>query len=202
MQDTNSSTVLFVSASARGDGSLSRTVGGEVLDALRAKHGEITVIERDLRSDLPFVSETWMTGAFTPEDQRSDAQNASLSTSLTLVDELKTADMVVIATPMYNFTIPASLKAWIDQVARAGLTFKYSESGPVGLLDDKPTIVVSASGGTELGGPIDFLTNYMSFILGFMGLKSAKHVQVNLTMADQDKALAGARAQIPEAIGA
>jgi FMN-dependent NADH-azoreductase len=111
-----------------------------------------------------------VTGTFTPADARSDAQNEALSFSDTLVAEVIAADTIVIGTPIYNFGAPAVLKAWIDQIARAGVTFQYTENGPEGLLEGKKVIIAVASGGTQIGSDYDFASPYLKFALGFLGI--------------------------------
>lgn len=160
-------TVLHIDASARSKGSATRDMSRKIVDALTAER----VIRRDLAAaPLPQVDETWVAATFTPKDQRSGLQNDALGLSDTLVDELERADTIVIGTPIYNFTAPAALKAWIDQVARVGRTFEYTAEGARGLLSDKSVIVAIASGGTTLGSDIDFATPYLRHIMGFLGL--------------------------------
>lgn len=103
-----------------------------------------------------------------------------LALSDTLVGELKSADTIVIGTPVYNFAVPAALKAWIDLVARARETFQYTEDGPVGLLQGKKAYVIIASGGTKVGSEIDFAGNYLKHVLGFIGI-----TDVTIVAADQ-----------------
>ena len=97
---------------------------------------------------------------------------------------------------IYNFGVPAALKAWIDQIARAGVTFKYTENGPVGLLDGKRAIIAVASGGTEVGSEIDFATGYMRHIMGFIGIHDVEVVAADQLMLDADAANSKAAEQI------
>jgi hypothetical protein len=108
------------------------------------------------------------------------------------VAELKAADTLVIGLPIYNFGVPAALKAWVDQVARAGVTFKYSEYGPKGLLEGKRAIVAVASGGTEAGSDIDFATGYIRHVLGFIGITDVEFVTADRLMLDADGTMAKA----------
>ena len=126
-------TVLRIDASARREGSESRALSQRVIDRLAPD----TVIHRDLGVTIPAIDTDWLTANWTPEDQRSPEQLEKLALSETLIDELKAADTLVIGTPIYNFAVPSTLKAWVDQIARAGLTFRYTENGPVGLLTGK-----------------------------------------------------------------
>lgn len=184
--------ILRIDASSRHDGSVSR----DLADRIIAKLGASQVVTRDLASGIPLINETWIGANFTPEPERSDAQRAELAMSDTLVAELQAADTVVIGLPIYNFGVPAALKAWIDQVARAGVTFKYSEYGPKGLLEGKRAIVAVASGGTEAGSDIDFATGYLRHVLGFIGITEVEFVTADRLMVDADATLQSAHAQV------
>jgi FMN-dependent NADH-azoreductase len=120
---------------------------------------------------MPFVDESWIGANFTPADKRTADQSATLSFSDSLVHELEHADLIVVGAPVYNFSIPTALKAWIDLVMRARVTFQYTANGPVGLLKNKRAIIVMASGGTKAGSEYDFATSYLKFALSFMGVK-------------------------------
>ncbi|GAA6181478.1 MULTISPECIES: FMN-dependent NADH-azoreductase [unclassified Shimia] len=160
-------TVLHIDSSARFTDSASRTASA----ALVSKQNPDTVIKRDLSTTtLPFLDEAFTQATFTPVDARTDAQNDALKISDELVAELQAADTLVIGVAIYNFGIPAALKAWIDQIARVGETFAYTENGPQGLLKDKKAIITIASGGTEIGSDIDFASDYLRFVLGFVGI--------------------------------
>ena len=137
MQDTNRNTplkVLEVAASGRNEGSVSRMLSADLIAALEERHGRIELTRRDLNKGLRFVDEAWINANFTAAEERSADQRAVLAESDALVAELKAADVLVIGAPIYNFGVPAALKAWIDMVARARLTFRYAEDGPRGLL--------------------------------------------------------------------
>ena len=158
-------TVLHIDSSARTTGSVTRDLSAEIVGKIGGD-----VIRRDLKDALPQITEAWVGANFTPADQRDDLQRDTLALSDTLVKELQDADTIVIGVPIYNFGVPAALKAWIDLVARAGVTFKYSETGPVGLLEGKRAVLAIASGGTGVDSEIDFATGYMRHILGFIGI--------------------------------
>lgn len=184
-------TILHLDASARTTGSTSRHLTAAIVETLGG-----TVIRRDLTDAIPHINETWVTANFTPMDERTDDQNAALSLSDNLVEEIKAADVLVIGVPVYNFGVPAALKAWIDQIARAGLTFTYTENGPVGLLHGKRAVIALATGGTEVGSGIDFASGYMRHIMGFIGITDVEIIAADRLMADADKAMANANAQI------
>lgn len=124
------------------------------------------------------------------------AQRAALSVSDTLIKELQSADTIVIGVPIYNFSIPASLKAWIDQVARAGVTFKYTETGPEGLLTGKRAVLVVSSGGVAVGSDYDFATGYMRHVLGFIGITDVDIVAADGNNARAEEVLAAANAAV------
>ena len=185
--------ILRIDASARRDGSVSR----ELADKIIARFGaDTTVATRDLADGLPLINETWVGANFTPADDRSDAQKETLALSDTLVAELKAADTIVIGLPIYNFGVPAALKAWVDLVARAGVTFKYSEYGPKGLLEGKRAIVAVASGGTEAGSDIDFATGYIRHMLSFIGINDVDFVTADRLMIDAEATLQAANDQV------
>ena len=135
----NALKVLRIDASARGGASESRALGDLVLDRLAAIR-PLDVQQRDLRAPLPYIDEAWITASFTPPAERSGQQQQTLAISEQLIDEIEQSDLLLLSTPVYNFSVPAALKAWIDLVARAGRTFRYTASGPVGLLRDKRTL--------------------------------------------------------------
>lgn len=185
-------TLLHVDASARTEGSLTRALTQRVVDRLSPD----TIIRRDLVDALPQVDAAWIGANFTPADDRSAAQRAQLALSDTLVAELQAADTVVIGAPIYNFSVPSALKAWIDLIARAGVTFRYTENGPKGLLEGKRAVVVVASGGTPVGSDIDFVTPYLKHILGFVGITDVDVIVAERTAIDPDAARHGAETAI------
>lgn len=190
--------VLAVHASGRKDGSVSRRLTAELIAALDARAGGVDVTHRDLSHGLPFVDEAWIDANFTPEPARSAGQRARLARSDALVDELQAADVVAIGAPIYNFGVPAALKAWIDQVARARKTFRYTDDGPVGLLEDKKAYVVVASGGVPVDSPADFATPYLRHALGFLGIDDVDVIAAERLNRDADAGIAAARARIAD----
>ncbi|MCI5044930.1 MAG: NAD(P)H-dependent oxidoreductase [Aquisalinus sp.] len=189
---TDTPKILRVDSSMRYEGSVSRQLG----DKLVAKLGG-TVTNRDLAAEqIPFVDEEWIGANFTPEEDRSDAQRAKLALSDRLVTELKEADILVLNVPMYNFSAPAAFKAWIDMIARARVTFKYTDNGPVGLLEGKKAYVINTSGGTPLNSEADYLTGYLRQILSFIGITDIEFVEASLLMVDPEKSVENASAAI------
>jgi FMN-dependent NADH-azoreductase len=162
--------VLRVDASARHEASVTRQLADLMLRELDERVPGLAVVRRDVAAGVPFVDAAWVGANLTEPEMRDAAQRQTLAKSDELVAELMAADVLVIATPIYNFSVPASLKAWIDQVARARLTFRYTEHGPQGLLGGKKAYVLVATGGTEVGSAIDFATPWLKFVLGFLGI--------------------------------
>ncbi len=185
-------TVLRIDTSARRDGSISRQLTDRVIDRLSPKH----VIARDLAKPLPAVDEDWIGANFTPLDDRSDDQKALLSLSDDLIEELRSADTLVIGLPVYNFGVPVSFKTWVDLVARVGVTFRYTEEGPEGLLTGKRAILVVASGGTKAGSDYDFASTYARHILGFMGITDVDVVSADELAIQPEETVKAAEAQV------
>ena len=181
-------TVLQIDASARTKDSTSRNLSARIVDRLHAD----TIIRRDLTTSLPHITESWIGANYTPSDQRNDDQKELLALSDTLVGELSAADTIVIGLPVYNFSVPASLKARIDLVARVGLTFEYSETGPRGLLTGKRAIVAFVSGRTPLGSDVDFASGYIRHILGFIGITDVEFVAADQLAIDPETTLTAA----------
>jgi FMN-dependent NADH-azoreductase len=192
--------VLQVNASGRYDGSVTRELSARFVDVLRGRVADLRVHARDVATGLPFIDADWIGANFTPPGQRSEAQQQVLAQSNALVQELADADILVIATPVYNFSIPASLKAWIDLVARAGLTFRYTENGPVGLLTGKKAYMVLASGGTPIGSDIDFASGYLRHVLGFIGIDAVSVIAAERLVQQAGDAVDTAEQQIRTAV--
>lgn len=195
-------TVLRVDASGRRTGSVTRALSQAVVDALAARHGEVRLIERDVAPGIPVVDEAWIEANFTGPGARSAAQRQRLAGSDALVAELQAADAIVIGVPISNFGVPAALKAWIDQVARARLTFRYTETGPVGLLTGKKAWLVVASGGVPVGSAVDFATPYMRHVLGFLGITDVEVIEAARLNVTGTQAVAAAHARVRDLIAA
>jgi FMN-dependent NADH-azoreductase len=175
--------VLRVDSSARRYGSVTRRVADALIERLEQTEGPIDLRVRDLASDAPgLVDAAWVEANFTPPEARGEAHRAALAESDALVAELTAADVLVIGVPIYNFGVPAALKAWVDLVARARLTFRYTENGPEGLLRGKRAYLAVASGGTAVGSGIDFATGYLRHVLGFLGIEEVEIVAADRVM--------------------
>ncbi|MDJ0916856.1 MAG: NAD(P)H-dependent oxidoreductase [Woeseiaceae bacterium] len=194
--------ILEISASGRTQGSLTRRLTGELVDALADRPGDTNVTRRDLAAGLNFVDDQWIGANFTAPEDRSDEQRATLAESDAMVNELRAADVVVIGAPMYNFSVPAVLKAWIDMIARAGLTFRYTESGPEGLLKGKKAFVVIATGGVPIDGAADFATPYLRHAFSFLGIDDVEIISASQAGKSAGEALDAARTQIAELVDA
>ena len=170
--------LLHINASAQTQASRSRKMSQHIVDYyIKTKLFEI--IKRDLDYTIPFVDETWVGATFTEIEKRTPEQVDKLKFSSGLVAEIEKADTIIIGTPIYNFTIPAAFKAWIDMICRVGLTFKYTQSGPVGLLKDKKVIIAVASGGVSVGSEYDFATPYLKQIFAFIGINNVTLIDTN-----------------------
>lgn len=201
--------ILHISSSIRSAGSISRELSGELVSKMQAADSTNKVVERDLTAHpVPHLSEQMMGVFFTPAENRSPEQALTVKLSDTLVDEVLAADVIVIAAPMYNFSVSSTLKAWIDHVARVGRTFQYSATGPEGLVKGKKVIIFTARGGVYSTGPakvMDFHETYLRAVLGFLGITDISFVHSEgLAMGEEavNTALAGSRSAIDDLIAA
>lgn len=197
--------VLHINSSVRNNGSLSRQLSGEFIAKWRAAQPGDRIVERDLAAaPVPHLDEAMMGAFFTPAGQRSPQAAELVKVSDTLVDELLAADVIVLAAPMYNFSVSSTLKAWIDHIARAGRTFQYTANGPVGLATGKKVYIFTASGGVYSAGPAagyDHLSTYLRAVLGFIGITDITFIQAEgVALGDDAVAatLAKSRASIAE----
>jgi len=194
--------ILHVDSSPRREASHSRKMTAELVAALTQTHSNATVIYRDLGHEPPpFVTEDWQNGAYTPEEQRTPAQIAALEYSDRAIAELLAADIVVIGAPMYNLTVSADLKAWLDQVIRINKTFTSDYKG---LAAGKKAFVVTSRGGGGYGAgeameKINFQDPYLRTAFGFIGITDVEFIHVNNTAKGEEavrESVAGARALI------
>lgn len=200
MTTDNTLQVLEVSASGRGSDSVSRMLAQEFIDALEAKNGAIELTRRDLNAGISLVDEDWINANFTADEDRSIEQQAKLGESSALVAELQRADVIVIGAPIYNFGVPASLKAWIDMIARARLTFQYTAQGPEGLLKGKKAYLVVASGGVPVDSPVDFATPYLRQALKFVGITDVEVIAADRLNENSADTIDAARVRIADLI--
>ena len=198
-------TLLQINSSLFGDNGNSSTLSNEFVQNWLAKHPDGKVVVRDLAKDaVPHLDAARVSAFFTPTESRSAEQQAFVDYSDTLINELSHADAVVIGVPLYNFGIPSTLKAYFDQLARAGVTFKYTETGPVGLLADKPVHIIAARGGFHVGKASDSQTGFLNTFLNFIGLQTIHYIYAEgLSLGDvKDKSLSHAREEIEQAAAA
>lgn len=195
-------TILHISASIRGQESVSRRLSTALIRRLQAKTGA-RIIERDLSANtLPFIDEARFTANSVPAAERTSEQRELAAIGDQLIAELQQADTIVLGLPVYNFTFPATLKAWADLVARAGTTFRYTANGPEGLLTGKKAFVTFASGGTPIGSEIDFLTPWLRHFLAFLGIDDLEFVAADAIMGEGGEAAISAAAREVERLAA
>ncbi|OHC21254.1 MAG: FMN-dependent NADH-azoreductase [Pseudomonas sp.] len=196
--------VLVIESSARQQGSVSRQLTAQFIANWSSANPADQIKVRDLAVDqVPHLDANLLGGWMTPAEQQSDAEQAALALSNLLTDELLAADVLVLAAPMYNFAIPSTLKAWLDHVLRAGVTFKYTETGPQGLLSGKRAFVLTARGGIYAGSAQDHQEPYLRQALAFVGIHDVSFIHaegLNLGSEFMEKGLNQAKAQLAQAI--
>ena len=173
--------LLHIDSSILGDNSASRQLSRDVVKAWQAADPEVVVSYRDLAGEaIEHFSAATLVAAGTPAELRDAVQKHEAQLSADTLAQFLAADAVVIAAPMYNFTIPTQLKAWIDRIAVAGQTFRYTEAGPEGLCGNKKVIVVSTSGGLHAGQATGVAhEDYLKVMLGFMGITDVEFVRAH-----------------------
>ena len=171
-------TLLKIDSSPMGKHSISRKLTAEFAATWQKAHPDGKIISRDLTvTKLPVVNGVWIGAAHTPDGSHSPEQREELAVSDKLIAELQQADEYVFGVPMHNFSIPSTLKLWIDQVARAGKTFSYGAEGPKGLLTGKKVTLLIASGGVyerTAMESLNFVTPYLRAVFGFLGITDVK----------------------------
>jgi FMN-dependent NADH-azoreductase len=196
--------ILQVNSSARVDGSHSTRLANTLVERLRAGRSDNTLTVRDLaRTPQPALDEAALGALFTPAEQRTPEQAARVALDDALIAEIQAADVVVLGVPMYNFGVSTQLKNWIDAIARAKVTFAYTEKGPVGLLTNKKVYVVLTRGGLYRNTPADTQVPYLKTLFNFLGMTDVQFVYAEgLAMGPEaeQQALASARSQIDEAV--
>ena len=185
-------TILHINSSARLSNSNTRIIGQYLVDAL-----EQPVISRDLaQQPLPPISAEDLVAVHGSSDNQRASLLAHLALSEQLIDELKSADTLVLAAPMYNFGIPATLKQWIDSICRAGISFKYTEQGPVGLVGVERAFVITATGGTPIGSEMDFASRYLEHICKFIGISDVFHIDASGSKGTPEQVIAQSKQQV------
>ncbi len=187
--------ILRVDSSAKTENSESRRLTDRIIDGLKTNGKSLEVTVRDLNESLPQVNTAWIEANNTPSDDQTDEHKKTLVLSNTLVGEIEAADTLIIGVALYNFSITASLKLWIDLVCRARKTFAYVDGSPKGLMTGKKAIICFASGGTPFESDIDFASGYLRHILGFIGITDVTFISADKHFMD-DQSLINANAAV------
>jgi FMN-dependent NADH-azoreductase len=191
-------TVLHINSSARVNNSNSREIGQYLVKVLGQP-----VISRDLvKQPLPPISAEDLLAVHGSLDTQRESYRAQLAVSEELIDELRKADTLVIGAPMYNFGIAAALKQWIDAICRAGVSFKYTAQGPVGLLGVKRAFIITSSGGTTIGSDMDFASGYLEHICRFIGVEDVFHIDASGSKRAPEQVFAQGKLQVDTLISA
>jgi FMN-dependent NADH-azoreductase len=197
------SQVLLVTSSPRGAASHSSRIARQLADQLASGDSQSTVVARDLfREPLPHIGEDFVTALGTPPEQRIAAQSAAVALSDKLIAEVFAADTIIIASGMINFGVSSTLKAYIDNLLRAGVTFRYTANGPEGLVKGKKAYIVQASGGIYSEGPAkaaNFQDTYLKHVLGFIGITDVEVIHIEgIAFGPEaaEKALSGAAGRV------
>ena len=189
--------VLVLNSSLNGEQGNSTKLSQQFVEQL-ANNQQISVTTRDLSDNaIAHLTQTEMAAWMTDANERSDEQKALAAISDDLIAELNDNELIVIGMPMYNFGIPSTFKAWIDRIARAGITFKYTEQGPVGLIADKKVVVLAARGGLYQGTDMDTQTKYLKDVLGFVGMTDVDFIYAEgLAMPGAEQSLEAVQNEI------
>ena len=196
------STLLQLNSSIFSLDGQSSQLAGQFVEIWRGNHPAGKVIVRDLaRQPIPHLDTETVTAFFMPPESRNAEQAKLAAHSESLIDELNAADVVVIGLPMYNFGIPSTLKAYFDQIARAGISFRYTENGPVGLLKDRKVVIFATRGGQYAGTTLDTQTGHVKNFLNLLGIRSIEFVYaegLNMDETIKTSALADARLRLEQ----
>ena len=187
--------ILRVDSSAKTENSESRRLTDRIIDGLKTNGKSLEVTVRDLNESLPQVNTAWIEANNTASDDQTDEHKKTLALSNTLVGEIEAADTLIIGVALYNFSITASLKLWIDLVCRARKTFAYVDGSPKGLMTGKKAIICFASGGTPFESNIDFASGYLRHILGFIGITDVTFISADKHFMD-DQSLINANTAV------
>ena len=189
--------LLQINTSLFGEGGQSTGLANTFVNNWKQTHPEGIVHVRDVAGDaVPHLTLERFSAFLAKPEARTPEQQAVAGYSETLIDELKRADVIVLGLPLYNFGVPSSLKAYFDHIGRAGITFRYTDKGPEGLLKGKKVYVFATRGGLYSGTPLDTQTSYVRDFLGFLGMKDVEFVYAEgLAMGDASKDAAIAKAK-------
>lgn len=185
--------ILHLDSAITGEASVSRRLTADIVARLTAANPLATVTYRDLNAGVPAIDTDWFKAVRLAPADPTPAQKNLIETSDAYLEEVQEADVLVIGLPIYNFTLTAQLKNWLDQIARAGISFRYTEAGPEGLLKGKRAIIAYSAAGTPIGSDMDFASGYLRHILGFLGITDVEFVAADLLAVDRDASLARAQ---------
>ncbi|ABA25114.1 NAD(P)H dehydrogenase (quinone) (plasmid) [Trichormus variabilis ATCC 29413] len=188
--------LLHLDSSPRGERSISRSLTQQFVSLWKQMHLDVPVIYRDLgRYPVPAIDEAWIAAAFCPPAQLTPELQSALMISDELIAELLAANLYIFGIPMYNYSVPASFKAYIDQIVRVRRTFVVSADGYEGLLKDKKVLVITTRGGSYAGEPLDFQEPYLRAVFGFIGITDVTFIHAeNLAIGSEERQLAIATA--------
>ena len=191
--------ILLINTSLNQDNGNSSELANQLAQHLSLKY-QATVDKQDLSThELPHLTSAEMGAWMTEPNERTEVQQALAEISDTYIAQVKRADTIVIGMPMYNFGVPSTFKAWVDRIARAGVTFEYTAEGPKGLLQHKKVIVVAARGGVYQGTPMDTQTNYLKDLFGFLGITEVEFIYAEgLAMPSKEESLTAAKSAIQQ----
>ncbi len=178
--------ILNIVSSVKGKDSFSIKLANEIINKLETVYPNSTVNTHDLnKNPVPHLEAAQVASFYTPENMRTDEHKQAIRNSDQAIKELMEADVIVVGVPLYNFGIPSTLKAWIDHIARAGITFSYADGTPKGLVVNKKVYLAIASGAVYSEGPMksyDFTESYLRAVLGFMGMTDIETFRIEGTM--------------------
>ncbi len=200
-------TILQIDASAQGERSESRRLTDEFIQRWKSVSAEDQIIQRDIVDNpLPHINSAILGSMMTPAEQRSPEQSITAEQYEELLQEFLDADVLVLGVPMYNFTIPSTLKAWIDHITVPGKTFEYTAEGPVGLVSDKQVYILSTRGGFYNESPMDQMdhqVSYLQTLFGFLGIEDIQIIHaegLNISPEVRDQSIAAAQIQIRDTL--
>lgn len=185
--------ILHLDAAITGENSVSRKLTADITAKLQARNPAASVTYRDLNEGVPAIDGAWFEAVRLAPASPSAEQQKLIGISDAYLKEVQDADVLVIGSPVYNFGITAQLKNWLDQIARAGVSFRYTETGPEGLLTGKRAIIAYTAAGTPLGSDLDFASGYLRHMLGFMGITEVEFVAADRLAMDRDAGMARAQ---------
>lgn len=185
--------ILHIDSSITGEASVSRKLTADIVAKLTDAHPDASVTYRDLNGGVPAIDTEWFKAVRLAPQSPTPQQQALIQVSDDYLAEVQAADVLVIGLPIYNFTLTAQLKNWLDQIARAGVSFRYTAEGPEGLLKGKRAIIAYSAAGTPIGSEVDHASAYLRHMLGFLGITDVDFVAADRLAMDREAGLARAQ---------